>query len=70
MSISTFTNKTPAYSTAQHELVEHATRGQAVRRLRHYNPEELLFYTLPYALASEDTSPMAAWVKYFMETEP
>jgi len=58
------------YSTAQHELVEHPMLRPVVRRLRSYSPESLLSYTLPYALASEDTSPMAAWVKYFMETEP
>lgn len=73
MSTSKSIYKMPHYSTAQHELVfAHGGSGRpgmAVRRLRGFESEELLFRTLPYALASDDTAPLAAWCRYFAETE-
>jgi hypothetical protein len=37
---------------------------------RKRTPEDLLADTLPYALASKEVGPMAAWLQYFVRTEP
>lgn len=66
--------KMPSYSTAQYELASlpgnrTGSDALAVRRRDKYSAEELLFRTLPYALRSKSIQPLAAWVRYYVETE-
>jgi hypothetical protein len=74
VSDSKFTNKALHYSTAQYEVVQLARRSgparEEISRRKRHSSEELLFCTLPYALAADSVQPLAAWVRYFAETEP
>jgi hypothetical protein len=75
VSNSKFINKALHYSTAQYELAtlpgnRTGSDALAVRRRGQHSSEELLFRTLPIALRAKGIQPLAAWVRFFMETEP